>query len=520
MYEEIFAQYDYDALFIDGSPWPRWFGEPICGCRWCEAKYQKEVGESLRTATDDPRVYGRRVQWLQDCSEQFLDEIYAIVHSKRPDLPIWLNQGDPLDMSTAVLRKTSCLYIEPFSSPTGLSAGAILLRGWKMPGPQVGVFWNGYTDDPLDMDIYRASAIMLQGARPRFITDEMNMPDGAPARGVHPVGRPFARVCRKGGTSGPQISNPSRALESFSVRPRATICAMRSDSFHPWSASTFSPACSGCTEIMTRTQYPVEFLPSADLQAGSLPEFDLIVLPETEALSDADCHALYSYVQQGGKILATYKPGLFDDHHNQRTDFGLAETLGVNYVEEVTKYAGKDGPGIYMQTNGHALSAFIGSGEVGILGKGVQPQKSFCTYIRVQGKAESILDYKPPYLVPDVSKHIFHSWNVAPPGNERIPMAATVNRCGEGTAVYVGVPLFRRHSPDLYWIADWVRGLITRLVPDPTHTSARLRGNPRHVFPAGTKAARGSTCQQPGVDRKGKLSACARRGNRGPQRPV
>ena len=118
------------------------------------------------------------MQWLQDCSEQFLDEIYAIVHAKRPDLPIWLNQGDPLDMSTRVLRKTSCLYIEPFASPTGLSAGSIMLRGWKMPGPQVGVFWDGYTNDPLDMDIYRASAILLQGARPRFITDEVNMPDG------------------------------------------------------------------------------------------------------------------------------------------------------------------------------------------------------------------------------------------------------------------------------------------------------------------------------------------------------
>lgn len=466
MYEEIFAQYDFDALFIDGSPWPRWFGEAVCCCPWCESKYLKETGESLRAATDDPRVYGRRVQWLQDCSEQFLDEIYAIVHSKRPGLPIWLNQGDPLDMSTAVLRKTSCLYIEPFSSPTGLSAGAILLRGWRMPGPQVGVFWDGYTNDPLDMDVYRAAAILLQGARPRFITDEMNMPDGRQRQQfidwaghlqgyveqVEPLLHNLEPITSLGILFSETTRNHLRDEKRF-VSSMVGI--------------DFLPSLLGCTEIMTRTQYPVEFLPSADLQGSSLPEFDLIVLPETEALSDADCHALHSYVQQGGKILATYKPGLFDDHHNQRADFGLAETLGVNYVEEVTKYAGKDGPGIYMQTNGHPLSSFIGSGEVGILGLGVQPQKSFCTYVRVQGSAESILDYKPPYLVPDVSKHIFHSWNVAPPGNDRIPMAATVNRCGQGTAVYVGVPLFRRHSPDLYWIADWVRGLITRLVPDP-----------------------------------------------------
>jgi hypothetical protein len=219
----------------------------------------------------------------------------------------------------------------------------------------------------------------------------------------------------------------------------------------------------------------VEFLPSSDLQSGSLSRFDLLVLPETEALSDADCQAIHNYVQSGGKIIATYKPGWFDDKLGARTDFGLASTMGVSYIEEVTKYAGKDGPGIYLQTNGHPLSSFLGSGEVGIVGKGVQPHANYCTYVRVQGRAESILDYRPPYLVPDVDKRIFHSWTTAPPGNERIPMAATVNHCGQGTAVYIGVPIFRRYYPDMYWIADWVRGLVTRLVPDPP---IQVQGSP------------------------------------------
>lgn len=474
MYDEIFAKYDFDGLFIDGSPWPRWFGEAVCGCAWCESKYLKETGEPLRSATDDPRVYGRRAQWLEDESEKFLDEIYAIVRAHRPELPIWLNQGDPLDMSTKVLRKTSCLYIEPFSSPTGLSAGAILLRGWKMPGPQVGVFWDGYTNDPLAMDLYRAAAIVMQGARPRFITDEMNMPDGRQreefiewadhlqgyVEKVEPLVHNLEPVTSLGILFSENTRNYLRDAKRF-VSSMVGI--------------DFLPSLLGCTEIMAGTQYPMDFLPSADLQTASLSEFDLIALPETEALSDADCRALHGYVEQGGIIIATHKPGIFDDHHTRRSDFGLAETLGVNYVEEVTKYAGKDGPGIYMQTNGHALSSFIGTGEVGILGQGVQPQKSFCSYVRVQGKAESILDYRPPYLAPDVDKHIFHSWNVAPPGNERVPMAATVYRCGKGTAVYVGVPIFRRYHTDLYWIADWVRGLVTRLVPDPP---VQVQGSP------------------------------------------
>jgi len=151
----------------------------------------------------------------------------------------------------------------------------------------------------------------------------------------------------------------------------------------------------------------------------------------------------------------------------------LADVLGVNYVEEISRYAGKDGPGIYFQTNGHPLSAFIGPDEVAITGKsGRRP--TFCSFLRVEGSAESILDYCLPYMVPDVEKFKFDTLNVAPPGNERIPRAAAFHRFGKGEAVYVGVPLFQRYQPEVYWIRDWVQGLVRRLVPNPP---LRVEGN-------------------------------------------
>ena len=466
MYAEIFTKFNFDGLFIDGSPWPRWFGDGICYCRWCQAKYLRQMGEPLANASDDPLAYRRRTQWFQKCSEEYLDEVYAIVRSNRPGLPIWINQCDPLDMSTEVLRKSSCLYLEPLSSPTGLSTSSILLRGWKTRGPQVGLFWGGYTDDPLEMDLYRTAGILMQGARPRFVTDEQNMPDGRQRQpffdwtsqlmGYVEKVEPLIRDLEPVLSLGILFSETTRDYLRDARRFRSSMIG-----------EDFLPSLLASMEILSGTQYPLDLLPSGDLRAGSLSKFDLVVLPETEALSAQECDALSHYVTGGGKILATYKPGLVDADCGRRADFGLAETLGVHYVEEVTKFAGKDGPGIYLQSNGHALSSSIGSSEVGILGKGVLPEPSYCTYVRVEGKAESILEYRPPYLVPDLAHHVFHSWTAAPPGNEHIAQAATVNQCGKGTAVYCGVPLFRRYYGDLYWIADWVRGLITRLVPDP-----------------------------------------------------
>lgn len=466
MYAEIFAKYDFDGLFIDGSPWPRWFGDALCYCRWCQAKYLQQFGEPLRLTVDDPLGYRRRTRWFQKCSEEYLDEVYAIVHSSRSGLPIWMNQCDPLDMSAEVLRKSSCLYLEPFSSPTGLSTSSILLRGWKTEGPEVGLFWDGYSHDPPQMDLYRTAQILMQGARPRFVTDDQNMPDGRQrqpffdwtSQMMEYVEKVEPLICglKPIPCLGILFSETTRDYLLAVGRFRSSMIGL-----------DFLPSLLASMEILSGTGYPVEVVPSGDLQSGSASDFDLIVLPETEALSQPECGALEQYVQAGGKLIATYKPGLIDANCDQRADFGLAETLGVHYVEEVTKFAGKDGPGIYLQTNGHPLSSFLGPGEVGILGKGVLPNPSYCTYVRVEGKAESILDYRPPYLVPDLAQHIFHSWTSAPPGSEHIPQAATLNRHGKGAAVYCGVPLFRRYASDLYWIADWLRGLITRLVPDP-----------------------------------------------------
>ncbi len=467
MYDEI-AGYDFDGLFIDGSPWPRWLSDPLCYCQWCEAQYHKDSSESFLTGLDTPLGYRKHLEWLQGSSERYLDEVFEIVHKHRPGLPIWLNQGDPLDMSTEVLRKTSCLYIEPMTSPSGLSVGSIMLRSWNMPGPQVGLFWPGYTSAPIELDLFRTAAIMLQGTRPRFITDEQNMPDGRQRD-------QFFEWCSKLQEYVMKTEPHLHDLEAipslgvlFSEATRDELRAQRRF-YASLSGGEFVPSLMGSTEVLTQTQYPVDILPSWDLRPDFLSKFDLIVLPETEALADSECQAIRDYVFGGGKILATWKPGLFDEKGSQRPDFGLSDVLGVSYVEEVNTYAGKNGPGIYLQTNGHPLSSFLGSGEVGILGKtaGDGLPAAYCPFVRVRGTAESILDYRPPYLVPDLEQHRFHSWNVAPPGNERVPMAATVNRHGRGAAVYIGVPLFRRYQPDLYWISAWIQGLVARLVPDP-----------------------------------------------------
>jgi hypothetical protein len=349
------------------------------------------------------------------------------------------------------------------------------------------MYWGGYNGTPIEVEKFRTASIILQGAHPMMVTDQQNMPDGRQQDGFFEWAGHLQEYI---GQVEPFLQNlkPITSLGIFfSEATRDHLAAQRLPG-GPFGlgGAELRDSIVGCLEILTRTQYPVGIIPPHRLNPDDLQRYDLIVLPETDAMSEVEGRALREYVAKGGKLLASWKPGLVDERGKGRSNFLLADVLGVDYEEEVQKYAGKDGPGMYFQSAGHPLSAFLGSGVVGILVVGLLPPGSApsCPFVRVHGPAENILDYRLPYMVPDLDKHIVDSWNPAPPGNEKIPQAATIHNYGDGKAIYVGVPIFRRYQTNstsytyvrtpLYWVDEFVRRIVKELVPDPP---VRIEGN-------------------------------------------
>ena len=227
-------------------------------------------------------------------------------------------------------------------------------------------------------------------------------------------------------------------------------------------------------EIFTQTQYPVEVIPPWKMTLDELAKFDLVTLPETDVLTEAEGSALRDYVAKGGKLLATWKPGLFDERGRQRASFLLADVLGVDFVEEVTKYVGPRGTGFYLELSPHPLASFLGRGEIGFGGAGVGSGPVAAPVVRVKGAAESIMAFRLPLVQSEEEKRLHLDWNTPPPSNEMIPQAITVFRYGEGQGIYAGAPLFRWYKADISWIEEWIRGAVRRLVPSPP---LRVEGN-------------------------------------------
>ena len=98
-----------------------------------------------------------------------------------------------------------------------------------------------------------------------------------------------------------------------------------------------------------------------------LEKFETLVLPEVEVLSDRQAGMIRDWVKRGGTLVATYKSGLLDEKRQARSNFALADVLGVDYVSEERHYAydaeGKlrrgDFTSTYLESAGHPLAKVL-----------------------------------------------------------------------------------------------------------------------------------------------------------------
>jgi hypothetical protein len=88
----------------------------------------------------------------------------------------------------------------------------------------------------------------------------------------------------------------------------------------------------GMYHALVEARVPFEMVHEAFLAPERLDRFKLVVLADAAALSDAQCEAIRAYVARGGSLLATFATSLFDETGRQRTDFGLADVLGVSFT--------------------------------------------------------------------------------------------------------------------------------------------------------------------------------------------
>ncbi len=485
MIGEICARYKVDELFIDifGIQFYRYHSrgdDPFCFCKFTEEAWNREhPGDSYRQGFKTREGWEKRYRWHEQRSMMsMLDEIIAAARQHHPDLVVALN-GGPEVFPDEIQRKLAFLYAEPLPSVSGIALGSIILRGWGRPDYQAGIFTMAPYYDSLPEAPFRVQtdALLVQNSRIFFVgeTPLVSNIDGVnySVRWFDRAREAFADVrnvdCLFSGmqpvlSSAALYSQPTMHEMAAQKRPR-----------------DFRYSILGALENLTYSGRPVESLPEFRLTPEILRQLDTLVLPEVECLADAHAALITQWVREGGSLVASYKCGLKDEHHQPRANFPLAAALGVDYVSEERKYAfdeaGNPRPAAittYLESAGHPLAARFGKETVGLPGSFVNVKLT---------TAQAVMRYRLPLMVEDIPHQHWYNWGSPPPGPELGGPAVTLNKFGKGQAIYMGVPIFWAMKDRPYWIRQWIPALLRQLVPDPI---VELRLEPFSEYVHGT----------------------------------
>ena len=103
----------------------------------------------------------------------------------------------------------------------------------------------------------------------------------------------------------------------------------------------------GIYQALLSGRVAFDFVHEERLDPERLKKYRALLLPNIAMLSDRQCQQMRDYVQSGGSILASFETSLYDENLKQRTDFGLADLLGISKAADV------------IGTNGNAYYGWI-----------------------------------------------------------------------------------------------------------------------------------------------------------------
>lgn len=109
----------------------------------------------------------------------------------------------------------------------------------------------------------------------------------------------------------------------------------------------------GIYDALLQGRFAFDFVHEDRLEPERLATYRALLLPNVAMLSNRQCQQLREYVHSGGSLMASFETSLYDEELKPRTDFGLADLMGVSRAGDA------------IGTNGNAYSARISTANAG-----------------------------------------------------------------------------------------------------------------------------------------------------------
>jgi hypothetical protein len=329
VHNEIMERYQPDGIFSN-----RWAGHGICYCEHCARNFKEYSGLELPRSSNrfDP-VWLKYNEW----NTIRLKELWILwdgIIRKGKSTSRFIPNGFPDKVITGKLsdivftdHQARSGVIPPWSNGKGAkelraSIGMKPLGGIFSVGVEEQYRWKDSVQSEAEIRVWVAEAT-ANGMRPWFTKFSGVLYD---RRWLDTVDKIYQVLYRN-----------ERYLRN--IAPMARVGMMFSEQNPNYGSKAWQQKsgdhASGMYHALLENRIPFEMVNASLLDPEHLKPFKLLVLPNINSLSDAQCDQLRSFVDGGGSLMATFETSLYDEEGKPRKDFGLNDLFGVSYDQNV-----------------------------------------------------------------------------------------------------------------------------------------------------------------------------------------
>jgi len=332
---EIFGHYQADGLYVDGLT------PHLCFCQHCRAKYHALCGAEMPVAKLATIARPWTVWGEFGRDPQPVGDVENDVDARRLTEMVYQSFGEITREVSLAVKAARPEAITTFHSHPKANCAEFYdgtLTEVYSPRPWVHIAWRsgelaGYSSGfhvPTMFNVYPHQHYTAAEARYHAWQGLANgaYPNFWSTPGMQPVFE-FLRE------NAAWFDFARTAPVKFIALPRdLRTDAVQSGAAPPpgirYTTDRFLAPYVGAYSALTRAGLPVVTLHRPHFEEG-LAGFQVLCLANVAVLSDAQVAAVRQFVHDGGGLIATHETSLRDEKGRPRSDFGLADVLGVRF---------------------------------------------------------------------------------------------------------------------------------------------------------------------------------------------
>ena len=327
--EEVLKKYQPDGIYFDGIYSPPGYDYSD----WAQEKFRQRFGRDVPKDSNDPDW----LKWHASQCPDFAREMRQLIDQTYPQALLFLDNHGPTigtydaDENAAGEAEfvNVCLQEAYFEcsgeSPRFIAQEALLLAA-ETQLPVWGARWATRGPGHLHVPIPETTAMtwlcdaVSVGAAPVIVDQEGFWYNRT-------LQKPFKKSLTKAG----KLRRLLGETEPLSYVALFHSAIRKQERMHENLMAVRAPF-EGMFQILEQAHIPFTIVTERDILQDKLKNFESLVIPGTECISDSVAEKISSFVTQGGGIVSTFRTSFKDDLGKERKIPALADIFGIKNI--------------------------------------------------------------------------------------------------------------------------------------------------------------------------------------------